>query len=66
MIQLNAGADLDEETKRQLENFKSHLMDAIDEIEKRDIDLSLKYDLDEFKKVHAHFVDILSRMQEWN
>ena len=37
-------------------------MDAIDEIEKRDIDLSIKYDLDEFKKVHAHFVDILSRM----
>ena len=37
-------------------------MNAIDEIEKHDINLPLKYDLDEFKKVHAHFVDILSKM----
>ena len=48
---LNAGTDLDEETKGQLKAFKSHLINAIDELVTRGIDLLVKYDLDEFKRI---------------
>ena len=62
LIILNYGGNLDEETREKLKRFKSHLIDAIDVLETRGIHLSIKYDLDEFKKIHAHFVDIISRM----
>ena len=56
------GGNLDEETREKLKRFKSHLIDAIDVLETRGIHLSIKYDLDKFKKMHAHFVDIISKM----
>ena len=55
LIILNYGANLDEETRDKLKRFKSQLIDAIDVLETRGIHLSIKYDLDEFKKIHAGY-----------
>eukprot|EP00091_Calanus_sinicus_P004420 TRINITY_DN14713_c0_g1_i1.p1 TRINITY_DN14713_c0_g1~~TRINITY_DN14713_c0_g1_i1.p1 ORF type:complete len:205 (-),score=44.41 TRINITY_DN14713_c0_g1_i1:590-1204(-) len=35
---------------------------TIDKIEQRSIDERIKYELEEFKSVHAHFIDILVKM----
>ena len=59
---LLSGENLPREIKYKLKEYKAHLIMVIEKIKERKIDMKIKYDLEEFKKVHVHFVNIIDQM----